>query len=384
MNYWKDKICEEMIQGFDTPPDKMVSAGLFPYSFIKNYIRKNGKSGLCSYTGKKSNVVHLKKIVILIRDTINDYYGDPDDEGVGFDSGFEEDAPGITSYNGYILFGDRKLLTGEELFSAEEFWTYDDKLSEDIIECFKYCRWVYHDPYGNTESEEMESQWQKFCGKTMKESANGMSIQDMVKSNLNVLRKVATIVKSNKKFLIDSLNKGCLIYRCVKYSTRLKKICLSKLASPPVQYATIPNRMSPAGVSMFYGSMDKQTPLDEAQNGSGNKYAYLGEFEFVKEIRVLNLVDIPRRPTIFDKSDYWGIRFLHEFTKEVSKPISNRNTMEYVPTQVMTEFFRYNIKPSINGIVYMSSKNRTKCCVLFLDNAQCTDYMALKSHSLTI
>ena len=138
MNYWKDKICEEMSQGFDTPPDKMVSAGLFPYSFIKNYIRKNGKSGLCSYTGKKSNVVHLKKIVILIRDTINDYYGDPDDEGVGFDSGFEEDAPGITSYNGYILFGDRKLLTGEELFSAEEFWTYDDKLSEDIIECFKY------------------------------------------------------------------------------------------------------------------------------------------------------------------------------------------------------------------------------------------------------
>ena len=95
-------------------------------------------------------------------------------------------------------------------------------------------------------------------------------------------------------------------------------------------------------------------------------------------------MDIPRRPTIFDKSDYWGIRFLHEFTKEVSKPISNRNTMEYVPTQVMTEFFRYNIKPSINGIVYMSSKNRTKCCVLFLDNAQCTDYMALKSHSLTI
>ena len=215
-------------------------------------------------------------------------------------------------------------------------------------------------------------------------TATTATVTAVVKSNLNVLRKVATIVKSNKKFLIDSLNKGCLIYRCVKYSTRLKKICLSKLASPPVQYATIPNRMSPAGVSMFYGSMDKQTPLDEAQNGSGNKYAYLGEFEFVKEIRVLNLVDIPRRPTIFDKSDYWGIRFLHEFTKEVSKPISNRNTMEYVPTQVMTEFFRYNIKPSINGIVYMSSKNRTKCCVLFLDNAQCTDYMALKSHSLTI
>jgi hypothetical protein len=57
--------------------------------------------------------------------------------------------------------------------------------------------------------------------------------------------------------------------------------------------------------------------------------------------------------------------------------------IEYVPTQILGEYFRYVLPDigmgSIDGILYPSSQNEGKCCVLFMDNDMCKEHMELKS-----
>ena len=67
----------------------IVSAEPFDNKLIREYIRKNGKPGVCSYTGRcSSRTVELSDIVSKIKSIVCEYYGDADDEGVAFDSTF--------------------------------------------------------------------------------------------------------------------------------------------------------------------------------------------------------------------------------------------------------------------------------------------------------
>ncbi|WP_315264419.1 RES family NAD+ phosphorylase, partial [Tannerella forsythia] len=67
-----------------------------------------------------------------------------------------------------------------------------------------------------------------------------------------------------------------------------------------------------------------------------------------------------------------------------SKDIKHDNKIhiEYVPTQIMTEYFRYvfteisDIK--IDGILYPSSQNGGNCYVLFFDNKTSLEFWDLK------
>jgi len=62
--------------------------------------------------------------------------------------------------------------------------------------------------------------------------------------------------------------------------------------------------------------------------------------------------------------------------------------IEYVPTQVVTEYFRYVVPEiaiyKIDGIVYPSAKEGGKnCCVLFFDNDECKEVFDLDKNDIT-
>lgn len=335
---------------------------------------------------KKCIVAPLKEVVIYVRDKILNYYGDPDNEGVGFDSGFEEDNEPYSwhSDNGYILPPNREIYDTEELMWKERFWTYDDSLTQDIIDCFGYRRWVYLDPYGLNDDEEMSLKWKEYCSKTIDDTVSGKSISEILSGNIDVLYDVAQIIKNNEHFLFETLPSGTVLYRCVNYASHLKSVSLSNLASPPTQYASA-NRMSRQGNSMFYGAFDENTPLAEARTVKGLQYSYLGKFILKKDMLVLDITNLPQAPSIFDTEDYWGIRFLHEFDEALSHHIPSNQLLEYVPTQIMTDFFRQSSKifnKQIMGIKYNSSKNGASNCVLFIDYNQCPQYLDLDSYTI--
>jgi hypothetical protein len=123
--------------------------------------------------------------------------------------------------------------------------------------------------------------------------------------------------------------------------------------------------MSPAGIVMFYASEHALTALRETARKSGS-FA-IGQFETLRTVLILDLTRLPPVPSLFDPSDSAGPRapviFLHEFTRDVSKSVAHdeRVRVDYVPTQVVTEYFRSVFKlpdgSRLTGIRYMSAQH---------------------------
>jgi hypothetical protein len=146
--------------------------------------------------------------------------------------------------------------------------------------------------------------------------------------------------------------------------------------------------MSPAGIPMFYGSFDNETALLETRtNTSESCTASIATFELMHPMQVLDLTQVGKVPSIFDPAfsqiQRETRRFLRQFIEEVSKSVKKDliERVEYVPTQVFTEFIRHIFDPSngmpVMGIVYPSAVSRGKAsCVLFLENEHCCDAMS--------
>ena len=138
-----------------------------------------------------------------------------------------------------------------------------------------------------------------------------------------------------------------------------------ELGPPSAEKANQSNRMSRAGIPMFYGCDEEATALIETASGRG--YYAIGRFETLRSATVLDLTAIPAIPSLFDcVPDSTEIqlrrilKFLHHIAREVSRPIErgDREHVEYVPTQVVTEFIREQVTSGnsrIDGIKYWSA-----------------------------
>lgn len=158
-----------------------------------------------------------------------------------------------------------------------------------------------------------------------------------------------------------------------------------EIGSPPEEHALQSNRMSPAGVPMFYGAFDVDTAKAETFHpvGHAGQTLSIGTFRPLRTLRVLDLADLPDIPSVFDTARHYLIhplRFLHAFAKDIAKPIAHdgREHIEYVPTQIVTEYFRRVFqrtdKTGLDGLIYRSSRQPGgKAFVLFCENAQCVD-----------
>ena len=155
----------------------------------------------------------------------------------------------------------------------------------------------------------------------------------------------------------------------------------SGLGSPPKGVASN-NRMSPAGISMFYGSDDIDTVVAEIAAHDIRRYAIVGEFETVQETTLLDLANLPLIPSCYTEASpgarYYELVFLHRFARDLGKTVKldGREHIEYVPTQVVTEYLRYIPTFKVDGILFRSAQNNGVNCVLFCDPDCCVDFDA--------
>jgi hypothetical protein len=151
----------------------------------------------------------------------------------------------------------------------------------------------------------------------------------------------------------------------------------STLGSPPPSRASA-NRMSPAGISMFYGCADIATVVAEIGAHSAKRYAAVGEFESVKPLTVVDLASLRPIPSLFDpdrRDGYYELVFLHAFARDLSAPVvlDGREHIEYVPTQVVTEYLRWLPSFNVDGILFTSAQNSGTSCVIFCGPDGCAD-----------
>ncbi|ANI80319.1 RES domain-containing protein [Sphingobium sp. EP60837] len=134
-----------------------------------------------------------------------------------------------------------------------------------------------------------------------------------------------------------------------------------QLGAPPPGVAGS-GRMNAAGISVFYGSFDSDTCVAELRTPVGG-YAIVGRFEILRPLRVLDLTLLeadPERLSYFDPHYAERVAysaFMRGFHAEIRRAvIPGRETLEYLPTQVIAEYLWSRTVPGIDGIVFGSAQ----------------------------
>ena len=114
---------------------------------------------------------------------------------------------------------------------------------------------------------------------------------------------------------------------------------------PPRRVASSSGRMNAAGIPYLYLAFDDTTAIKETISKAGKQYC-LAKFKSKQSMKVLNLVNLPKSPSIFNPSTdsrRYETYFLRKFQKAISKPITKdgKEHVDYVPTQIVSEYFRH-------------------------------------------
>lgn len=368
-------------------PEKYVCADCFSDYAIKAFIEDNAVETYCSYCGKTSDSpisVHFSDLFGFILEGIESEWEDPANS-MGHDSG-EGGYQGATVYDWYDLVTE----------VIEELFDINDNVREDILSAMAgEHSWCHKDPYGLLEEDALSISWSNFSRQVkyntryifsqLPDEVDPMDIDLIpIPRMLKVLSQEISKLEDQTDVIVI-LEKNTDIMRARIHNMWKRYVNGSELGTVPAKDAKFSNRMSPSGIPMFYGAFDSNTALleiiDHKQFTPLWKVATIASFKTTKKLRLLDLSNLPPVPSIFDQPMNYlrsTIIFLHEFARELSKPIRKDGTehIEYVPTQVFTEYIRHLFRDRggypMDGIKYVSAKaDQESCCVLFVTNEQC-------------
>ena len=398
MGQEKKEWLEQENRGYYESANNSVCSCHFEDYFIRTFIKENSSEGQCHYCSKKEEVIDLPSLVGFINEKISKYYGDIEDQNLPsanswLDKDDNENFPYHDSY-GLLMPNNRDDYDIEELFEKVGLTIDNNELYNDIINCFdKTKRYCLIDAFYDTKEEELSYKWKRFCEivkssrrytffkmpefSTKQHSDNGLD---------NILSELGNAVISANLISTLEPNKA-VICRCRVHNKGEVFKTIADLASPPDSCAS-QNRMSPAGISMFYGAFYPKTALIEVANAFNNENdVTIADFNVIKPIKVINLMGLFHL-SIFGDYDYNVMSFLKSFVFEVAKTVSKEDKdIEYVPTQIITEYFRYVFKTkegeNVNGLEYRSAANKGGvCCVLFFDKKTCPEYLSLSKYAI--
>lgn len=283
-----------------------------------------------------------------------------------------------------LLWGDDITPRRTSLDVAEDMcsWAVSDEVFAAICEVITPDQWN-EDPGTLPPNVALYFAWSRFCDKVKHETRFVfLSMPEPISKHPDdfttreTLNKLMEIVQGRD--IITDIPIGSFVYRG-RMVDDPKKVDYnaSTLGSPPPDKAAA-NRMSPAGISMFYGCEDIPTVVAEIGSHTSNSFAVIGQFEAIRPLRMVNLAALPAIPSPYDlgrRAQYYELLFLWSFARDLSKPVvlDGREHIEYVPTQVVTEYLRCLPTGDIDGILYTSAQNGGTSCVIFCGPEGCAD-----------
>jgi hypothetical protein len=355
--------------------DYTVCADCFEDDNLKNCIKFNLDSTECNFCHRKARKHHIAAPLDVVVDAIieaveREYEFAAD--ALGHDSG--EGGYQGAHWDSYDLLQDH---IGLVLPNDD-----DGRLFNILVECLGDQLWCERDPYALRKDERLVGSWEQFC-EAIKHERRYFFLRNKKKKRFEnreylspseLLRFIGETVKEHE--LVKPLPAGSLIYRARQQKPKEVFSSPCDLGPPPVERATKPNRMSPAGIVMFYGSEERETAIAEI-NDDPRLGIVTGTFRTRRQIRVLDLTNLPERLGFFEQQsdastiDRYGLEFLHRFVRSLAAKVAPgaREHIDYVSTQVVTEWFRTAFRyrrRKIDGIRYMSAqRDGGKSLVLF-------------------
>lgn len=358
----------DYIYGIGSGPEGLVCSKHFTDSAVVNYIDRNGHWSICNYCHKSGKVVDLEEFAEFLIEAVSYFYRDPAD---------------FASYNGREGgFLTDTFDTCEILFDIFELDVDVLHLDEDLRSWFSDAVWADEKGYYGEGSQMFIYPW-KALKQVVKEKVNFKVYDEVIDEyhgqDVTIRDFLYSLhVEIHKLDIITTITDKTKIFRgrTHDYGEQLQNA--SDFASPPKKYANQPNRMSPSGVSMFYGAFALETAALEIIEESGPEYISMGKFKPESDLILLDLTRIPPLPSRFDEKlrhQYFLLEFLQQFGKDFSEPIARdgKQYIEYMPTQFMTDYFRtFTISDrKLDGVIYSSTKHKnSQCLVLFFDYEQ--------------
>jgi hypothetical protein len=350
-----------------------VCVGCFGDDDIQAFIRSEADSTACDFCGRRSRTRPIAAPLDEVFDFIFEAVEREYDRAVNA-LGWDGENGG---YQG-AHWDSRDLLEQIGL----ELPNDDGQLIDILVECLGDEVWCERHPYSLREDERLIGSWEDFCNSIKHERRYFFlrkwkkRFDDEYLAPSDLLRFISKTVNDHE--LIRKLPKGSLIYRARQEKVGQVLSTPYDFGPPPVESATRPNRMSPAGIAMFYGSDERETAVAEIDDDPALAIA-VGTFQTMRDAKVLDLTKLPRRLGFFEQQsdssevDRYALEFLHRFVRSLAAKIKTgaREHIDYVPTQVVTEWFRtafrHRRKP-IDGIRYSSAQcSGGRSLVLFAD-----------------
>jgi hypothetical protein len=408
MGLAKRKLMEEESRGWRSPGQKFVCMQCILDDYLKDVVESYAKSTHCDYCGviSANGSQHAASIDVIIEHVVSALwfkYNDPAAE-LPYESA-------ETGFQG-------RLYSTEDLLGDLAI-TDDGHLLDDICKSIDQTEWCDRDYFSPPREDILIGSWQEFSD-TVKSKVRYLFLLPSEESRVSQEHKTParTLLEVSKALVhtdsFRTLKAGSSVYRARTHSQGKAPSCARELGPPLPREARNSNRLSPAGIPVFYGALDRDTARAEAAASStGRSHITSGRFELRGDLTVIDLASDRVLPSIFDEERrdlLWKTWFLREFVKDVSKPIKKDGAehIDYVPTQIFTEYLRHYVgkekwaaemvdsppandkdgfvktvmktikdvlcETRIDGMLYRSSiRPGGTCCGLFIDAESCVD-----------
>lgn len=343
----------------------------FDDEYIKQFIVDDNKKGDCDYCGNSDVfVVDTSEVGQFIREGLTRAYEKVDDSGVYWDS--EEKVYTAGEYacdlliDTHCIFSDEVSSKQNELLNdllSDSGPSYSDIKDGDYDDLDGgLALLVLKDSYFGPDENKYEYSWNTFRY-MVKHYARFFDFEEAFFNRAQLLEPIWELFED----MTQNLPAGSSLWRArvaennerPKQADKIRK----ELGPPPLGKANN-NRMSPAGISYIYLSGSEDTCIAEVKPNVGQG-VWLGNFVTKKDLKLLDLTKIPAyAPDNIFSRDYesdknWASSFMESFANEISKPVSEGvDYLNYVPTQVLTEYIRKN---GYDGIKYKSSQHSSGC-----------------------
>lgn len=385
MGYHSDLMIKEAERGFSSRAveGRHVCSDCFGDPHISKVVANKAVAHRCDYCGSSGKLLAASLVDVLdfMVPQIQLEYGSADQllprDPETKDRMFPEDE-----------FDARSLL--EEQIGLDLPGYGSDRLMEDLAAALSGDDWCRLNPLGIPDSEAIGSSWDAFS-LVVKHRRRFFFLQHKdpeLEEHIRwgaaafdipqLLERIGAFCCDHK--LVHELKAGSNWFRVQAMEPGESAFGARRMGPPPYHRANLPNRMSPAGVPMFYGAAEVVTALAEVGHAPG-RYA-IGRFETMRDILVLDVREVPEIPSLFDPDkarDRAVAKFMRSFIADFRKEIDRkaRPHVDYLPTQVVTEYFRTMVvgrqRQPVEGVLYASTKDDKDAVVLFAENGDVLD-----------
>lgn len=371
---------EEDLYSWDLVPGaKSVCGKCFDDYALRKFVDAQVSAPRCSYCGRRSRqpglpiAADINTVIEFIVQGLEVEWNDPAGE-----------LPYESREGGYL----GHFVDTQDLIEGIGF-VENENLAADIAGAIRTTHWCKRDYFGVSDSQALLSTWRRFT-EVVKHQSRYLFF-DQPKDDLwgppeiplaQMLDRLGNVVRNAG--IVASLPKGASLWRARIHEKSSSFGSPEELGPPRIELARSSNRMSPAGIVMFYGATKSVVALAETSHSQLDcPVATTARWDLARELTILDLSKPMPLPSIFDETRRHlrqAILFLQDFVKDLSTPIDHdgREHCEYAPTQVVTEYFRRRFRTesgiAIDGIFYPSARYRGGvCCVLFCDRDHCVE-----------